>query len=288
MSRRSTLLLVLVLALGALFQASLADARFTVLEETRVSVKVRLSYHVPGQDAVVVMETLAGKAGTNLTFARQLGDDASGVAVGLLLSVQPESGKPMARLTLESDTRALAGGKLHEVRRTLDAVRDRLVLVDVYGESGARLVVGLVPSWETVPVVSALEPGGQPVDFVLEILESAEPAPFVIERHRLSSLIGSPVSYVYEHRQQGPAEAAATGAATGPLRFEVTLEPRAIEADLVTLVIRLKHKSERKDASLPTLDSTLSERLGPGHSLDVPLPRSASGPGLIVRVTPFF
>jgi hypothetical protein len=130
------------------------------------------------------------------------------------------------------------------------------------------------------------------VDLVVEVLrEAGQGSRELLERHRLSTLIGSPVSYTFTRRPRGAAAAQAEpaeGDSASPGRLRIEVLPDALRGDEVGLSIGIRHEGQDIYSDVSSLDLQVRHEVGPGFSVKVPLPDTEGGPTLLFRITPYF
>ncbi|UCF66879.1 MAG: hypothetical protein JSV80_14000 [Acidobacteriota bacterium] len=268
--------------LGAASSALAAERPLTLVHETTVEVLVRLMLHDGGTVKTIKDEALIGAPGERLVVAERVALDGGQLAVGLILTARPDEDDSRCEVRLESEVRADSAPIAHVSR---DAIVDagRLQLIELWGDGEMRrLVLGMVVNWQQVPHLVEVTPGAEPIDIFVEVVLNDAGTPRVVERHRLSGLVGSPVQYVFRRIPGLPVEEPSTG------RLIVEILPHAIVDQRAELQIRVRHEGQSPYSQLGALDLGLREQLGPGQSVDLPLPALSGAPSLTFRVRPFF
>ena len=274
---------LLVAGLGLLVCALVeATPPLVLRHEVRVSVDLRLLLNDPDGKSREIEATVRGRAGEPLAFARQIRSAGHSLTVGLVLRVQPGGQDGLCRVEVESTVQP-EGAATVETRRGGELAQGRVWLTDLWSDedSGARLVLAAVVDWEEVPLLEAQDPERQPVDLLLGVYHKTPERLVLLERHRLSSIVGSPVEYTYRHRP-GPG----SGDSDGTLAIKL-LPEQVIEQNL-TLSVSISHQGRSIYSSSKQMAVSVTEVLPPGASVDLPLPRREDEPQLVLRITPFF
>jgi hypothetical protein len=269
--------------------------RVTVTERTQVELRVKL-IHKAGETARTILdETLEGMAGDPLEVTAEPVVARQPVELGLTFVARADQDDGLLPVRVVSRVIDPDRGRLlGKLRRTMKLPDGRLRLVDLWSSRQARerLVLALTATWKQVPRAVPVSPEAHPVDLVVEVLrEGRQGARELLERHRLSTLIGSPVSYTFTRRPRGATAAKAgpaeeEAATPGQLRIEVL--PDRLHEDEVGLSIGIRHEGEDIYSDLSSLDLRVRHEVGPGFSVKVPLPDTEGGPTLLFRVTPYF
>ena len=269
--------------------------RVTVTERTQVELRVKL-IHKAGETARTILEeTLEGMAEDRLELTAEAVVAREPVELGLTFvagSDQDDGELPLRVVSRVIDTDR--GRLLGRVRRTMKLPDGRLRLVDLWSSQSRRerLVLALTATWKQVPRAVPVSPEAHPVDLVVEVLrQSGEGSRELLERHRLSTLVGSPVSYTFTRQPRGATAAKAApadGAPSPPGRLRIEILPDGLRDDQVGLSIGIRHEGEDIYSDLSSLDLQVRHEVGPGFSVKVPLPDTEDGPSLLFRVTPYF
>ncbi|MDQ7008488.1 MAG: hypothetical protein Q9Q40_14805 [Acidobacteriota bacterium] len=274
-----------LLALGVGLLVALpagATAPLVLRHETRVSVDLRLVLNRPGSTGEELRATLRGTPGERLVFAREIGEGDRALAVGLVLRVQPGEEGDLCQIELESTVQP-PGTRAVETRRGGELAQGRVWLADLWSDAntGERLVLAAVVNWEEIPRLEIQDPLRIPVDFLVGVYHKTDRRLVLLERHRLSSIVGSPVEYVYRHRP-GPAEDGDGGT------LAISILPLELAGDNLSLRISVSHRGRSVYSSSERMALSVTELLPPGASVDLPLPRREDAPQLVLRITPYF
>jgi hypothetical protein len=267
------------------------SGRVTVAHRTQVELNVRVIRHTPEETRTLREETLEGTAGERLALGAET--VLGGQAVRLALGFRAEEDQDDGTLPLTIRSRVLdpsSGRPLGRLERRLSMPDGRLRLVELWsaGAGGERLVLAVSASWEEVPRVVPVQPDAHPVDLVVEVLrEGPSGSRELVERHRLSTLVGSPVSYAFVRRPRRAADAA-EDEAPAPGRMTIEILPDAMSGGEVGLSIAIRHEGRDIYSEVASLDLRVRHEVGPGFSVDVPLPEAGDAGGLVFRVTPYF
>lgn len=271
--------------------------RVTVTERTRVDLQVRLIRKDGERTETLFDDTVSGMAGDPLevSLGATLADQP--VKVGLVFVAGEDQGQQRLPLRMTSRVRHHESARLlARVRRSSQLPRERLRLFDLWAGRGGRerLILALSCSWEQVPRAVAVTPEARPVDLVVEVLRNTDGgARQLLERHRLSTLIGSPASYTFLRRPRGATAATggsepATEPGANPGRLQIEILPDGLDGDQLGLAITISHRGEDIYSDVPEVDVRVRHEVGPGFSVDVPLPGAEDRAGLVFRITPYF
>jgi hypothetical protein len=286
--RRRRGLLASAAATVALTATAAANATppVTLVYETRVTVEARLLITGPVGKIHESSEVLRGLAGERLIFAETARSPAGPLAIGVVIEATPDEASGLCRLNIDADVRHADEEPIHVTRRA-STEAGRLLLVDVWSDPGRglRATLALTPAWEKIPSLTTLVPGAEPLELVVEVLLGEKGESRVVERHMLRGVVGAPISYTFRQLPGGVEEDGSNGQ-TAELRIDVL--PREIDGGRADLDISLRHAGESPYSHIASLNLAVREKLAPGHSVSLPLPRSAEGVTLAFRVTPYF
>lgn len=274
---------LLAALLVSLFAApALASHPLALTHQTQITIDLRLSLTVPGARPVELREQLRGLAGEKLALAKQIESSRVKLLVGLTLIAEPDEATAECGLELESEVRA-DGLPPTPTHRRVTVGAGRLWIADLWSDEsrGSRLVLAATVHWETVPFLAPIEPGAEPVDLMIGVYQKRKGKAHLLERHRLSSIVGSPVEYRFHH-QPGPGSRAIPGT------LVVEILPKAMDQREVTLQVTVRHEGKSPYSELPSLHLSVLETLVTGASVDLPLPGRDDQPELLFRITPFF
>lgn len=272
--------------------------RVTVTHRTEVELDLRVLRRTPDGADTIFQETLEGVAGESLTLEENvlIGTTELVTRLVFVCSEDQGTGSLPVRLHARIDD-PVSGRPLARVERTLKLADGRLRLVDLWsaGGPGQRLVLALSARWKEVPEVVPVRADVLPVDLVVEVLRSRQGrSPELLERHRLSTLVGSEVGYTFV--QQAPVgrssrESEGADPADGgpsPGQFEIEVLPDSVRDDEVSLSISIRQRGRNIYSDVPAVDLRVRHEVAPGLSVDVPLPGTQEGGGLLFRITPYF
>ncbi len=275
------------LALGCGAALGQSAPPITLVYETRVEISAKILLHGPAETSHEVEEVLAGLAGDRLAMAKQFPSAAGPLAVGLIVEARPDEGTGRCSLRIESEVRRHTAEAV-TATRDAEVESGRLLLTDIWSDAqtGTKLVLALVANWKQVPTISTLVPGAEPLDLLVEVLLGHGADEEVVERHRLGGLVGSRISYTFRQLPGTESVGARSPDEIGELKIEVL--PHEIRAGKADLDIKIEHLGASPYSKIATMNLSLRERLAPGHSVSLPLPRAVDGAPLVFRVTPYF
>ncbi|MDH3283860.1 MAG: hypothetical protein OEQ13_03905, partial [Acidobacteriota bacterium] len=190
-------------------------------------------------------------------------------------------------LMIESELRR-HGAESVTTKRHAKVEAGRLLLTEIWGDAstGRRLVLAVVTTWEKVPTISALVPGAEPLDLLVEVFLGHGEAGELVERHQLGGLVGSPISYTFRQLPGASPVGARPDEEIGELRIEVL--PHDIRGGKADLDIKIEHVGTSPYSKIASMNLSLRERLAPGFSVSMPLPLGVEGVPLVFRITPYF
>lgn len=267
-------LALLAFAFGASAAPACAQQKITIVHQTWVTLELTLVLQDSAGRTSETHETLRGRAGERLAFAAPLPSSNGPMMVGLVVSPRPDRVGNHLWLRLEADVRP-ARQRPTTTARTLTITPGRTGLAELWRDASSRasLVAAIGGSWEEVPTLSQILPGAEPIDLVVEVVARDSGGEYLLEQHRLGSLVGSTSRYAlgFNDGSGAPKES-----------VSVELTSRRIEAGKLLLGARLL----RDGAETPV--ATIDElALASGFSFDMAM-KAEEGREIVVRITPFF
>ncbi len=286
--RRSTRHAVAAAALALACASVTADAapKISLVYETRVTLSARILVHDPGGGSSHDLGVYEGLTATPFPLTATVPTRGGRLTIDATIEARPDEASELCALRVEATVRA--DGR--DPSRTLRDARlgpDRLLLVDVWSDPAVstRVVLVLSARWERVPSLTALAPGAEPVDLIVEVLLDEGTSETLLERHRLGGLVGSPIRYAF---RQFANLADRQEQAGDPGELVIEIVPRSIENGVADLAVRIRHVGDSPYSDLAALDLSVSEKLPPGGTVRVPLPRGPGSAPLVFRLTPYF
>ncbi len=271
---------------------------WTVVRKTRVRLRGRLLLRDGSAPPATASLDRALEPGRPSALAVSLGE-RDPVRVGLLATAEPLASNGRIRLRLEADVQP-AGASPVRAARVIELDPGRAGLVELWADPPGRrrLVAVLSATAEQVPRLERVTPATRPVDLLVEVLGGSGSRQKVLDRLRLSALVGSPARYGLASLPPG------AGRDIDPdIRVELELVPAALRDGLLDLRVRVtvrrNPRQERDDGPGPAAggadrarvlvsEASTSGRVAPGGSVELPLPRGAGGERVTFRVTAFF
>ncbi len=279
--------LCVVIAAGIFLPRAWASSPLTLTYETRVTVNFQLTLRPPSGTPVVVQETLKARAGETIAFAKEIKNGGTALVTALTFIVEPAADDASCRLRIDSEVHPDSASPVR-VHRDTTLASGRLLLLDIWSDPAAkeRLILTSSVSWERIPQVAALRPGAEAVEILLEVMERRGDDYRSLESNRLASIVGSKVAYSFQ--QQPGLVDAAEGAQEPSQQLVIEILPESITDGRVFLRVRLRREHAADGENGPAIDTTVSEKLPPGFSLDLPLAGRAGDNALVFRITPYF
>ena len=202
-SRAARLSAALAVVLAAAAPQGLAGPQatspYTIVQETEVRIELRLILQGPSGARDVAEARLVGPAGKRLEFRETLKNGSVAIETRGTLAAVPRADGTGIDLTVVAES-ALAGASGSRVERSIDMSSGRVGLIDLWNggpEGSQRLIAAVTITWGEVPRVVPISPGRQPIDLIIEMLVERNGSRRTVERHRLGSLVGRPVSYAF-------------------------------------------------------------------------------------------
>lgn len=267
----------LAILLLAASPPALAESKLSVVHQTWVTLEVT----VVAQDArgrtQQVKETVRGRVGERLAFATPIGGEGGEFIVGLVFFPRPDPQRGQLSVRVEADAQPPKQRRVDSTR-TLTLTPGRVALSELWrAPTGkAAIVMAISGRWEEVPVLTAILPGAEPVDLVIEVVARDATGDTLLEQHRLGGVVGSPVGYAIG--QNG-------GSAPASDQLAIEVLPKLLSGSRLTIGARLLKDGQESPTAVAVEETLMS-----GFSLDLALPADPASPArqLIIRVTPFF
>ncbi len=296
--RTSILLLLAAILPGLAAPPSAPGPGWTLVHETRVRLEGTILLRRAGAPADEQRLRLALAPGRPVPVAFSLGE-RDPVRVGLVVTAQVPGTDGPIRIHLEADVQPAGTSPTTTVRDlALDPGRAGLVELWADGDGRQRLVLACSATVEEIPRLERVTPETRPVDLLVEVVGGKEGSGGLLHRIRLATLVGTPARY-----SLAAVPGSAPGSPEAGLRVELELFPVRVREGLVELRARValfrsgtRGGDEQDDdpgkdeggGSEPVAEASASDRLPPGGSLEIPLPRRTGSEPVTFRVTVFF